>query len=243
MTTSKQTKTIAKRIETWLFDADTVSMAFHSPVHKIRKSIDNTKIPEERHALTLRLRERLAELDAEAPLRMAVEESMFNTALAVKAWEDALTSLATTGGVVADQDNWRAVGTAALQANELDIALRAFAGGPSAQSVIAEHAVARKLGRKAKRSLASITDEITENVEDLRAHYKRNPGNVPMLELVSALVERATLETLLGKAKAASATLDEVYSYPRGKWRDPVESDPVALLAGLEPRTAPAAKA
>jgi hypothetical protein len=233
----KKALRLEKSIDADLHDAASVSTAFHSPAHKIREAIGKLKSEADQHRLYLRLRDRLRELGADAALVHAVEESIFYTATATRSWEDALASLRATGGVVAGRDNWNVLGLEALEAGELEVALRAFAGGASTESRLGEVAVARKLGREPSRALDAVAKEVAANVDAVRRKLPAKPTQFQLLDLVGALVQRATVEKLGGDAKAAAASLQEAYGHPLGeRFRDPVEADAIARLAGLEPR-------
>ncbi len=220
-----------------LKDPASVSMMSNSPANKVREGIGKLKKEADQHRLYLRLRDRLNELDAPPRLTKSLEESILYTAMETKSWGEALASLKATGGVAGGRDNWSVVGLAALDAGELEVALLAFSGGGSLDSRLGEIAVARKLGRTASRPLAGVAAEIAAKVERLRGNLSKKPRDLEIIGVVGALVERATAETLGGEEKAAQATLDEAYRYPIGKqFRDPVEANAIARLAGLVPR-------
>ncbi len=233
----KKVLRLEQSIETDLRDAASVSMAYNSPAHKIRGAIEKLQAEPDKHRLYLLLRDRLRVLGADAQMVKAVEESILYTAMATRSWEDALRSLKTTGGVVGGRDNWNVVGREALQVGELEVALRAFSGGKSTESRLAEVAVAKKLGRTPSRSFTDVAKTITKAADALRKNLPAKPRDFDLLDLVGALVDRAVVEKLAGDDKAARATLDEAYRHQLPKrFRDPVEANALAGLVGLAPR-------
>jgi hypothetical protein len=175
--------------------------------------------------------------NADDSLVLPVEEALLYSAMETRSWQDALASLCATGGVAGGRDNWNVLGCSALEAGELEVALRAFTGGASDDSILGEHAVAWKLGRKATRSIEAIATKLREHAARSASQLAPGADEWAVVNAASAQVARAVVETLEGDASAARAALDEAYRRPLGaRFSDPVEANPLAGLVGLAPR-------
>jgi hypothetical protein len=220
-----------------IVEAKSIPDHYASPAHTIREAIGKVTSRADKHRLNLRLRDALRDRGVDKSIVDRVEEAIFHSARETRSWEDGLASLRATGGVVGDSDNWSVLALEALVAGEPEIALRAFAGGPSADSVLGEVALARKLGRTPTRSVDSVAAEIVAAAEKAVARTPVDAGDWARMEARSSLVNRAIVEKLRGDDDALHAVLDRIYSYPLGdRFRDAIEASDLAQLAGLEPR-------
>jgi hypothetical protein len=158
----------------------------------------------------------------------------------VGAWGEALAALEVIGKLSVYRHYWDKLGEAALRAGQLEIALRAFAGGSSIASRVGEAVVAQQLGREPARALDEAAAMIAKELERVEAKVARGAQSelderVNAGELRIALMQRAAVEKLRGEDDAARATVGEVLRRLGGTWQELIQWHPVERLAGLAP--------